>query len=703
MFILASDDADPKLDTWANPFQFVLELRPALSVIEVSPAYMFHESAVFRRSLLESSRCAPNTCVTDNDRAEEEQTLVRGNFCFRSFDQGVAFRAVFDHVYHEHPTGDIVITDVLLSILLWLEPTQSTLLAVSHVSRAWREASAHLPQWSVTHQLLFPDLSSAPLRATPSELDAAVLVANTDISSVYGYQTCTRSDYVVTMQLRTSLREHILLRRRGDTKEANRVLDRCFACVTPLIFIVVGSVLALLFCALFEGGFRWGRGGDTGVGIMAGCVLAAVMTMFGVLHQAMHSWNSCVPFDKCMRQRASKPLIIVAGAVLVALGVPVALVATRITQAAALAEVPRVVYSTAICTDPSRFGFREPPVYVQLENPWEWHIEPWAAGRPAAVDNRTGSPAPLCRVPPPGRAPRTWWADTYLGNETLLAALQLEFNVTFAQADGIQCSDRLVTSLDGASYDFLMLYPPAALKAACPTVTPLALAYNPTRTDFNYTVHALWSASAHGARAAKARQLTSFRTAAPAKWFNVSWALDAGAAWFAVGLASHYGPYFRQFYDARAEESAYLWERHRIPLFVPVVVPSPEDFQASWWTREYAFFATAAAVMGAMLLVTTLPYRYVTDKYVLRIAIATAAVAVNPLWFIIWGAVCAWAHDPDVCLISGYPALFMFFFGLLCVLVTFAFIVSRTRGRCTAGKSTSTPCRADISASMHDV
>jgi hypothetical protein len=361
----------------------------------------------------------------------------------------------------------------------------------------------------------------------------------------------------------------------------------------------------------------------------------------------------------------------------------VALVAARIAQAAALAEAPRVVFSAAVCTDPSRFGFKDRPMYVQLENPWEWRIEPWAAGGPAAVDNRTnGSQVPLCRVPPPGRAPRTWWADTYLGNQTLLAALQLEFNESFAQADGIQCTDRLVTSQLNR-YDFLMLYPPAELVAACPTATPLALAYDPTRADFNDTVGALWSSSADAARAAGAGKLTSFRTAVETKWFNVPWAHEAGAAWFAASEAALNGSSTALRYNESAVASAYLWERRRIPLVVPVVVPSPEDLKASWWTREYAFFGTAAAVMGAMLLVTTLPYRYVTDKYVLRIAIATAAVAVNPLWFIIWGAVCAWAHDPDVCLISGYPALFMFFFGLLCVLVTFAFIVSRTRGRCT--------------------
>jgi hypothetical protein len=219
-------------------------------------------------------------------------------------------------------------------------------------------------------------------------------------------------------------------------------------------------------------------------------------------------------------------------------------------------------------------------------------------------------------VPPPGRAPRTWWADTYLGNQTLLAALQLEFNESFAQADGIQCTDRLVTSQLNR-YDFLMLYPPAELVAACPTATPLALAYDPTRADFNDTVGALWSSSADAARAAGAGKLTSFRT-----------------------------------------------------VVVPVVVPSPEDLKASWWTREYAFFGTAAAVMGIVLLLSMLPH-CVTDGAMSRCSVLIAAIALNPLYFVFWGAVCAWGEHPDVCLMTKGDALALFCAGiaLVCILL----------------------------------
>jgi hypothetical protein len=672
-----SDEQRDEKHGRTEPFHHVRADVVRLSVIEVPVVYLMHETARFRSQLLEGARFAPATPeAPSGDRDDVAVATVvpawnefNGDRQFRGFVADVAFRAVFDHVYHEQPTGDIVVMDVLLSVFLWLEPTQATLLAVSHVSRAWREASAHLPQWSVEHRLLHP---SPPIPG--EQFVAAYRAAKTNMATVHGFDVRTRREYLTTMRVRPAIRERLLWMRRR--RSAVRCVARCCvgnSAVSCLNFVVVAGLLSLVFFVIFQIGYQRGLrlGSDAVVGSI-GWVVSATMpaVLIGLFLCLIRSLCTFGAVRRFLRQRSLIPFIITAVSASLALGCAVALVAARIAQATNLAEAPRVVFSTAICTDPSHFGFNDRPMYVQLENPWEWRIEPWAAGGPAAVDNRTnGSQVPLCRVPPPGRAPRTWWADTYLGNQTLLAALQLEFNESFAQADGIQCTDRLVTSQLNR-YDFLMLYPPAELVAACPTATPLALAYDPTRADFNDTVGALWSSSADAARAAGAGKLTSFRTAVETTWFNVPWAHEAGAAWFAASEAALNGSSAALRYNVSAVASAYLWERRRIPLVVPVVVPSPEDLKASWWTREYAFFGTAAAVMGIVLLLSMLPH-CVTDGAMSRCSVLIAAIALNPLYFVFWGAVCAWGEHPDVCLMTNGDALALFCAGiaLMCILL----------------------------------
>jgi hypothetical protein len=675
-----------------EPFHHVRADAVLLNVIEVPLVYLLHEPNSFRSQLLQGARSvttspeAPSsdrddvavaTVVPGNNRLRSLAistilAIYSGERQFRGFVADVAFRAVFDHVYHEQPTGDIVVMDVLLSVFLWLEPAQATLLAVSHVSRAWREASAHLPQWSVTHQLMHP---SPPIPRV--HFVAAYRAPQTDIATVHGFDVRTRRDYMTTMQVRPAIRERFLWMRRRQS--AVRCVARCCvsnSAVSCLNFVVVAGLLSLVFFVIFQIGYQRGLrlGSDAVVGsigwVVSATMPAVLIGLFLCLIRCLCTFGAVRRF---LRQRSLIPFIITAVSASLALGCAVALVAARIAQATNLAEAPRVVFSTAICSDPSHFGFNDRPMYVQLENPWEWRIEPWAAGGPAAVDNRTnGSQVPLCRVPPAGRAPRTWWADTYLGNQTLLAALQLEFNESFAQADGIQCTDRLVTSQLNR-YDFLMLYPPAELVAACPTATPLALAYDPTRADFNDTVGALWSSSADAARAAGAGKLTSFRTAVETTWFNVPWAHEAGAAWFAASEAALNGSSTALRYNESAVASAYLWERRRIPLVVPVVVPSPEDLKASWWIREYAFFGTAAAVMVLTLFFALTPRRCLSNSCLIVWTALVTFAAANPLWLLIWGAVCSFGNHPGVCLMGHGSAVAIFVIG--CVYVFSMFVM----------------------------
>jgi hypothetical protein len=645
--------------------------RPKHPPLRIPWEYISNPRAQLRRALARLPQRQPSvdegeTGLLQNSDDDTSDNLQRGlSMTLRRFESTVAFRAAFDVHYRLKPTGDIVVMDVLLSVFLWLEPTQSTLLAVSHVSRAWREASAHLPQWSVTHQLLHPVED--------------VFIFNTqhgpNCEQFEGLDVFSRDQYMVTMKARTDT-----LREAQSFVESQKVSTFIAGCIDLRCFAITQWLVgALVVAAAFVAEFYIGAGekfnGDDGLGTAAffASIAISIVLLFALtcaLHQWVYPHKPLTKHQKNLRRRIAFPIVLLSYVICLSLGTPVALVAARIAQATSLAKAPRVVFSTAICTDPSHFGFNDRPMYVQLENPWEWRIEPWAAGGPAAVDNRTnGSQVPLCRVPPPGRAPRTWWADTYLGNQTLLAALQLEFNESFAQADGIQCTDRLVTSQLNR-YDFLMLYPPAELVAACPTATPLALAYDPTRADFNDTVGALWSSFADAARAAEAGKLTSFRTAVETTWFNVPWAHEAGAAWFAASEAALNGSSTALRYNESAVASAYLWERRRIPLVVPMVVPSPEDLKASWWIREYAFFGTAAAVMGIVLLLSMLP-KCVSDGAMSRCSVLIAAIALNPLYFVFWGAVCAWGEHPDVCLMTNGDALALFCAGiaLVCILL----------------------------------
>jgi hypothetical protein len=165
------------VDSLAEPLCSELRIHPAaVSVMEVPAAYLLHESSAgFRRRLLGNPQ--PAAC----GRAHHQRwphpgygtALTSYDLQVRGFDDAVAFRVVFDRKYKERLTGELFVMDVLLAVFLWLEPTEATLLAVSHVSRAWREASAYLPQWCVTYELLHPN-ASLTLLTTRSELAAAV-------------------------------------------------------------------------------------------------------------------------------------------------------------------------------------------------------------------------------------------------------------------------------------------------------------------------------------------------------------------------------------------------------------------------------------------------------------------------------------------------------------------------------------------------
>jgi hypothetical protein len=635
--------------------------RPKHPPLRIPWEYISNPRAQLRRALARLPQRQPSvdegeTELLQNSDDDTSDNLQRGlSMTLRRFESTVAFRAAFDVQYRLKPTGDIVVMDVLLSVFLWLEPTQSTLLAVSHVSRAWREASAHLPQWSVTYQLLHP-VPNLVRFANNSEVCLGVAVE-------------TREQYFETMCERCIAFENA--RQRKSQRTCRSMLLSCPVYVIMQFVIAVG-IVGLSFIIAFSvsnasiNGTSSSVNNDAKVGALSWFCAVAIPLTFSV---NLFRWTykrlpATSQHHRNMRRRGSCSLFLFTLILPMMLGPAVGLVGARVLQAEWLTRAPKVVYSRSVCTNTSTYQINDRPMYVQLENPWEWHIEPWAAGGPASIDNRTdGSQVPLCRVPPPGRAPRTWWADTYLGNQTLLAALQLEFNESFAQADGIQCTDRLVTSQLNR-YDFLMLYPPAELMAACPTATPLALAYDPTRADFNDTVGALWSSSADAARAARAGELTSFRTAVETVFLNVQWAHEAGAAWFAASAAALNGSAVRTQYNESAVASAYLWERRRIPLVVPMVVPSPEDLEAMWWAREEAFVITAALFLGVTLLLACVPRRVCPTNVNVSFAAVAAFVAFNPVWFIVWGAVCYWGDHADTCLMSSTTAMSLFVTGI---------------------------------------
>jgi hypothetical protein len=124
------------------------------------------------------------------------------------------------------PTGAIPVTDVLMRVLLFLPPHQSTLLAVGAVSKVWRAASERLPQWC-----LVPELFNVNVCLTQS-------FVLTDAPSAD--RVTTRQQYIAVMKHRSHV-YHAIRTRLETTLEA-AASSRNFR--APL------RTCAIMFCAI---------------------------------------------------------------------------------------------------------------------------------------------------------------------------------------------------------------------------------------------------------------------------------------------------------------------------------------------------------------------------------------------------------------------------------------------------------------------
>jgi hypothetical protein len=95
------------------------------------------------------------------------------------------------------------VADVLIKIFLFLPIEHLTLVGVSAVSRAWRAAAAHLPQWAVVPALW--GMNSALIAAATS-----LFIDPTAMAMVDGVGVTNRAEYMDTMRRRWQLKQSLI-------------------------------------------------------------------------------------------------------------------------------------------------------------------------------------------------------------------------------------------------------------------------------------------------------------------------------------------------------------------------------------------------------------------------------------------------------------------------------------------------------------
>jgi hypothetical protein len=617
---------------------------------------------------------------------------------FQHFDSVVAFRAAFDFEYNEAPQGEIGVTDVLLSVFLWIEPQQSTLLAISGVCRFWREAAARLPQWAITHELMYAEpaiLKLAEPRVGPYTTDE-----QTDL--LLGVAVENRLDYIATMRARSRL----LHWAHGELQSLNR------RCVPVLIEYRVLMVIQLLIAFVILA-IAYGVGGgaasislyknstvfdsDDKVGAFVFFISVAFVGVMFQTYRLLH--KACTPVtvrQRNLRRRLESGLVLLMYTFLIVLATPAGLTAARLAQAYFFRSQPKFVYSSnkAECNvlDARAMtgdaGTRL-PYYVEIEDVWDWRLEPWQVDIHAYPSVRqlgafnwtdlTKRFRPLCEVP--SAAQRAgwpqWWADTYL--DTPEVARQ-GFSSRNTNDLSHQCVDQLGTTSSGNLWQFLLLYPPSRIAAAC-SPAPIAIPYDPTNKDFNMTYATLWTTNANRYKAAQPGDRTSFRTAVQSQWFPLKYGVEQGAAWYSALLT----PSLLNGTNAPTTNAsdftqipglpvgtvlpnatwAYLWDNARVPMIVPWVVQSVDDLIAEWWERMLVFAILPVTVFGLAFACALCSRRTCPAHAIIGWAGIWWACGVQPGWLVGWGATCYFGDYPDLCFMTKSSSLALFIIGLI--------------------------------------
>jgi hypothetical protein len=593
---------------------------------------------------------------------------------FDRFDEDAALAHIASaELCYLRPTGEIDVAEVLLRVFLFLPIRLSTMMTVSRVSRAWRAASLHQPQWCLLKPLFWPNeemIMEAQTRCILAPLALPVHVMNRD-----EFLQAMRARYRVqqTFQQRLQrIHDRALLIERGWATVAQIIFTLCLIAV----WVLVVHFAALAVQKSLDEGFRTlpeqeKVSADETTGVMSFfvsfffvCARLASMSAFRIVFPAITAYQRGV---RCRTAIAMFGLVV---ALTMPIGTPLGLVSVRQHQAATMASEPRIVYGldSGRCEPAVRVALDARPAYVQIANANEWTVRPWAEGQtepryrltPANATNATMY-RPLCSL---ANATTQAWAEWLASNRSQSEQCWEAFvpPLSFDDTTPAHYDDNAPRAFQ--AFAFVLLYPPASVFAACPGAGPLAVPVDSGQASLMEWAVELGRGEWHGA--AEQGSLTTLRTALDRPWFRTPWAHEMGWAWYSAdGSNATLPSWTPSWYVDSAAAQTRLWLTSRIPLVLPYAVKNPAALQRAWYGRLWALLAI---VIGLSLVVTAAvvaPPRVLSSKK-LHVAVGVlVGVATCPLWFVIWGGICAFNHLPKVCMMNPDAALVLFILGIV--------------------------------------
>jgi hypothetical protein len=235
-----------------------------------------------------------------------------------------------------------------------------------------------------------------------------------------------------------------------------------------------------------------------------------------------------------------------------------------------------------------------------------------------------------------------------------------------------QCWEAFVPPLvDGGKYNdnaprefqafaFVLLYPPPSVVAACPGAGPLAVPIDSGQASLVEWAEALGRGEWHGA--AEQGSLTTLRTALDRPWFRTPWAHEMGWAWYSADPAAVAGGVNVTWFNATTAAATYLWNSQRIPLVLPYAVPGPDLLYHKWHERLWVVLGLNMAVIAAAIVLECVPQRRLGTTTLHAVCMLFVAVALNPIWLVIFGGICAFSWNASVCMLSP-----LFSLELMCI------------------------------------
>jgi hypothetical protein len=588
---------------------------------------------------------------------------------YTSYDPEYAFSLAAADTHYPQPTGEINVADILLQIFLFLPFNSSVLVSVSAVSQAWRETSARLPQWCLLPSVYGFDT----ILSTASWELPAVMATSRPLNTLDGIDIVDRASFMKVMEQRWSQQHDVTVYLRKVHRRASRA--QRYVPATQCLLLLVTSAIWIVSVMLMARGLQrsldaYHRAAqddvttDDVVGLVALLTFLICVPVLGLtccLFNCVHKLCPAISVrQRTLRRRGSVMMLCVVIATSLSTSVPLALLASRSGQAKDMADDPRVLYGStdATCRPASALAFGDWVSYVQIANAWEWTLRPWAEGHAAPtyrlpLNATNGTFRPLCTLA--GNTTQAW----------------VEWFITSRDSEQ-QCWEAFVPPLvDGGKYNdnaprefqafaFVLLYPPASVVAACPGAGPLAVPIDSGQASLVEWAEALGRGEWHGA--AEQGSLTTLRTALDRPWFRTPWAHEMGRQWFTAYPAAVAGGMNVTWFNATTAAATYLWNSQRIPLVLPYAVQGPDVLYHMWNARLWVVLGLNMAVIAAAIVLECVPQRRLGTTKLHTLCMLFAAVALNPIWLVIFGGICAFAWNSSVCMLSP-----LFSLELMCI------------------------------------